>query len=53
MNDILFGNNNKKIIDKLALSRLKNNKQRNLFVISAIILTTVLFSAFFLPMGDF
>lgn len=51
MNDILFGNNNKKIIDKLALSRLKSNKQRNLFVISAIILTTVLFSAFFSAYG--
>lgn len=40
MSDILFGNNNKKVIKTLADRSYKNQRQRNLFIILAITLTT-------------
>ena len=38
MNDILFGNNNSKVITKLSKRYFKKNKVRNLAVLLAIIL---------------
>lgn len=40
MSDILFGNNNKKVIKTIADRSYKNQRQRNLFIILAIIITT-------------
>mgnify|MGYP006955449390 FL=1 len=40
-------NNNSKVVRKLSARSLKNNKMRNLFAISAIILTCMLFTAAF------
>ena len=53
MNDILFGNSNQKMINKLAFYRLKSSRQQNFFVIVAVLLTTVLFAAFFSAYGGF
>lgn len=53
MNDILFSNNNKASTKKLAVRRLKAAKQRNLFVILAVILTTTLFASLFSIGGGF
>ena len=39
MNDILFGNNNSKVITKLSKRYFKKNKVRNLAALLAIILT--------------
>ena len=44
MNDILFGNNNSKVITKLSKRYFKKNKVRNLAALLAIILTAFLFS---------
>ena len=43
MNDILFGNNNSKVITKLSKRYFKKNKVRNLAALLAIILTAFLF----------
>ncbi len=51
--DILFGNNNGTIIQRLIVNRLKSSRQRNLFVIFAVVLTTALFTAFFLLLEAF
>ena len=51
--DILFGNNNGTIIQRLIVNRLKSSRQRNLFVIFAVVLTTALFTAFFSAIGGF
>lgn len=53
MNDILFGNNNRAIIKKIAKNHSRANGRRNLFIILAVILTTVLFAAFFTIGGGF
>jgi len=45
MNDILFGNNNKAVIKKLANRSFHSNKMRNVIVAIAIALTTFLFTA--------
>jgi len=45
MNDILFGNNNKTIIKKLANRSFRSNKMRNVIAVIAIALTTFLFTA--------
>ena len=45
MNDILFGNNNKAIIKKLANRSFRSNKMRNVIAVIAIALTTFLFTA--------
>lgn len=42
-----FANNNKSIINKLTRKSIKANKLRNLFAISAIALTTILFTSLF------
>lgn len=47
MNDILFGNNNKKIIKTLSNNSFKANKMRNVFAVIAIVLTTILFTSLF------
>ena len=47
MNDILFGNNNRPIIEKLSKRYFKASKSRNIITIIAIILTTVLFTTIF------
>ena len=47
MNDILFGNNNRPIIKKLARRYFKASKSRNIIAIVAIVLTTVLFTTIF------
>lgn len=47
MNDILFGNNNGPIIKKLTKRSLKANKQRNFFLVMAIMLTTLLIGSVF------
>ena len=39
MNDILFGNNNRPIIEKLSKRYFKASKSRNIITIIAIILT--------------
>ena len=44
MNDILFGNNNSKVITKLSKRYFKKNKVRNLAALLAIILTAFLFT---------
>ena len=46
-NDILFGNNNRPIIKKLARRYFKASKSRNIIAIVAIVLTTVLFTTIF------
>ena len=43
MNDILFGNNNKAVIKKLANRSFRSNKMRNVIAVIAIALTTFLF----------
>ena len=45
MNDILFGNNNKVVIKKLANRSFRSNKMRNVIAVIAIALTTFLFTA--------
>lgn len=45
MNDILFGNNNKAVIEKLANRSFRSNKMRNVIAVIAIALTTFLFTA--------
>lgn len=45
MNDILFGNNNKAVIKKLANRSFQSNKMRNVIAVIAIALTTFLFTA--------
>ena len=46
MNDILFGNNNKAVIKKLANRSFHSNKMRNVIVaIAMLALTTFLFTA--------
>ena len=45
MNDILFGNNNKAVIKKLANRSFHSNKMRNVIAAIAIALTTFLFTA--------
>ena len=45
MNDILFGNNNKAVIKKLANRSFHSNKMRNVIAVIAIALTTFLFTA--------
>ena len=45
MNDILFGNNNKAVIKKLANRSFRSNKMRNVVAVIAIALTTFLFTA--------
>ena len=45
MNDILFGNNNKAVIKKLANRSFRSNKMRNVIAVIAITLTTFLFTA--------
>lgn len=45
MNDILFGNNNTKIIKRLSKQYFKKNKVRNLAAILAIVLTAFLFTS--------
>ena len=45
MNDILFGNNNSKVITKLSKRYFKKNKVRNLAAILAIVLTAFLFTS--------
>ena len=47
MNDILFGNNNSKVITKLSKRYFKKNKVRNLAALLAIILTAFLFTGTF------
>ena len=42
MNDILFGNNNKAVIKKLANRSFRSNKMRNVIAAIAIALTTFL-----------
>lgn len=51
MTDILFGNNNRTIIKKIANESIRAKRSRNFFVIFAVILTTVLFSTFFSVCG--
>ena len=41
MNDILFSNNNSKVITKLSKSYFKKNKVRNLAAILAIVLDSI------------
>jgi putative ABC transport system permease protein len=45
MNDILFGNNNKAVIKKLANRSFRSNKMRSVIAAIAIALTTFLFTA--------
>ena len=45
MNDILFGNNNKAAIKKLANRSFRSNKMRNVIAVIAIALTTFLFTS--------
>ena len=45
MDDILFGNNNKAVIKKLANRSFRSNKMRNVIAAIAIALTTFLFTA--------
>lgn len=45
MDDILFGNNNKAVIKKLANRSFRSNKMRNVIAVIAIALTTFLFTA--------
>lgn len=47
MNDILFGNNNGRIIKKLSSRYFKASKSRNMIAMIAIALTTILFTAIF------
>lgn len=43
----MYENNNKAIVNKLAKCSIKSNRMRNIFIIIAIILTTVLFTTVF------
>ena len=52
MNDILFGNNNSKVITKLSKRYFKKNKVRNLAALLAIILTAFLFTSI-MPVNTF
>lgn len=45
MNDILFGNNNKKIIRKITKRELAADKKRNFFIIAAILLTAFMLTS--------
>lgn len=45
MSDVLFGNNNKAVIKKLANRSFRSNKMRNVIAVIAIALTTFLFTA--------
>lgn len=47
MNDILFGNNNKAAAKKISKCSFIANKNRNIFALLAIVLTTVLITAIF------
>lgn len=47
MNDILFGNNNKAVIKKLAKRALGADKKRNFFIIAAIALTAFMIASVF------
>lgn len=47
MNDILFGNNNKVVIKKLARRALRADKKRNFFIIAAIALTAFMIASVF------
>ena len=47
MNDILFGNNNGKMLKKLSNRYLNTNRSRNIIAVIAIILTTTLFTTIF------
>ena len=43
MSDVLFGNNNKAVIKKVANRNFHSNKKRNILAVIAIALTTFLF----------
>lgn len=45
MNDILFGNNNKKIINRISKQYFRKNKVRNLAAVLAVFLTAFLFTS--------
>lgn len=45
MSDVLFGNNNKEVIKKVANRNLHSNKKRNILAVIAIALTTFLLTA--------
>lgn len=47
MSDILFGNNNKKTINKITKQILQAEKKRNFFIIAAIVLTTFMIASVF------
>lgn len=47
MSDLLFGNNNTSIVHKITWRTICTDKRRNYFVITAIILTTVLLASAF------
>lgn len=47
MTDLLFGNNNHRIVYKLAKRSISSNKIRNIFVVSAIFLSTLLITTIF------
>lgn len=47
MSDILFGNNNKKTINKITKQILQAEKKRNFFIIVAIVLTTFMIASVF------
>lgn len=47
MNDILFGNNNNAVIQLLAKKSFSANRRRNLFVITALILTSFMITSVF------
>ena len=46
MNDILFGNNNRPAIKRLAKKIYTSNKKRNRITVFAIVLTTVLITSY-------
>ena len=45
MSDVLFGNNNKAVIKKVANRNFHSNKKRNILAVIAIALTTFLLTA--------
>ena len=47
MNDILFGNNNKKMIRKIVKRGLMKDKKRNFFIVAAILLTAFMLTSVF------
>lgn len=53
MNDILFGNNNRPIIKKLAKRSFQQNRIRNAIATLAIFLTTLLICTIFLIGGSY